>query len=486
MGFDVTSEVRENLEKVSSILRTAALQSSNLNDALRLMQLYARLHWDNISGFFADDALEQSLFERWLPSITMAQECQNTTVDFLHIATQVYHVGGHTRLLRHLMHGLSEYGSQALLLTDAKRNNALGGWDVDMLKVAGKPASRAGKIVDIGAKAETILLHTHPDDSAAAFAARILRESGKRVLFVNHADHVFSLGPGAADVVLEICMTGWRTTRDRRNARIQSFMGIPIAKTEEIDPIWEQNRKGPIVSMGSPGKFKPDDALNFPEFLTKLLPRVQNDVILIGPSPKDTWWTPIIQNFPERIKLMGPQPPEKVTEIMRSASCYVDSFPLDGGTAYPQAALMGVPCFGPNEGNAAGFSPADKLRFSTVEEMQEALISYLEGGPYPFDLNKTRERIAKDFASSAIAKRVILARDGISQKPFDHLKKSGQRSPDSNAHRWEKGGVLHLPKRQWRGLSFKARTDLIRKNFTSDLAKPLSRTLIFRILTNWI
>lgn len=482
----MTSEVRENLEQVSSILRTAALNSSNLDDALRLMQLYARLHWDNISGFFADDALEQSLFERWSPNITMAQEHQNPTVDFLHIATQVYHGGGHTRLLRHLIHGLSEYGSQALLLTDAKRNNAFEGWDVDMLTVDGTLASRVGKIVDIGAKAETILLHTHPDDSAAALAARILRQSGKKVLFVNHADHVFSLGPGAADVVLEICMTGWRTTRGRRNARVQSFMGIPVAKTGEIDPIWERNRKGPIVSMGGPGKFKPDDPLNFPEFLTKFLPRVQNDVILIGPSQKDTWWASIIRNFPDRIKLMGPQPPEKVAEIMRSASCYVDSFPLDGGTAYPQAALMGVPCFGPNGGNAPGVSPADKLRFSTVEEMQEALISYLEGGPYPFDLNKTRERIAKDFSSSAVAKRVILARDGISQKPFEHLKKSGQRSPDFNAHRWEKGGVLHLPKRQWRGLSFKTRIYLVRRVFVVGLAKPLSKTLIFRILTNWI
>jgi hypothetical protein len=482
----MTSQVRADLAKVSDLLRTATLQCTHLNDALRMMHLYSRLHWDNISGRFSDDELEQAVFETWAKTLGKPVRQPGRDVDCLHVATQLYNQGGHSRLLRQLMKGLSEFGSQGLVLTGPRRRSGLKELPVEPLYLTGEPAARLHLLLGICQGAQTVLLHTHPDDSVAAFASRVLRESGKRVLFVNHADHVFSLGPGAADTVLEICMTGWRTTAQRRAAARQSFMGIPVASSETAEPIWEQNRSGPIVSMGGPGKFKPDGAFSFPDFMARILPRIENDFVLIGPSSKDPWWAKVTARFPGRIRLMGTQDPWKVAEIMRSAGCYVDSFPLDGGTAYPQTALMGVPCFGPNANSAPGVSPTDQLRFETLAELEEALVSYLQGGAYPFDLEAVRQSITEDFSVEAIASRVVAAAQGETVQPLDYLQTAGKRGPDYNAERWERDGILHLPKRQWRGLSPGARIRMIRLIRAAGLPSEIYKTMLLRTLTNWV
>lgn len=481
----MNDELRLKLNKLSDVLRNEAIVSSNLDDTLRLARLYARLHWDNISGFFGDREFEEQLFQNW-GSHLFQKEPDKIGPTFLHVATQIYNQGGHSRLFRRLVSELTTKGSQKLVVTNPRRDNDLFELPVDVQKLFGSPSRRCLDLINIGSNAGTIVLHTHPDDSVAAIAARALRKMGKRVLFVNHADHVFSLGPSAADVVLEICMTGWRTTRDRRNVQAQSFMGIPLTNSDADEKIWQGDRSGPIVSMGGPGKFQPDSKLSFPSFLGSLLPRIENEVILIGPSIKDSWWGDLHKRFAGRIRLMGTRSPDEVRKIVRTASCYIDSFPLDGGTAYPQMAMIGIPCFGPNAANAPGVSPADRLRFTAVSDMEEAIVAYLKGGAYPFSLKEIQDLIKRDFSDGSVARRVADARDGILHPILPYLENIGQRNSDYNAERWENAGILNIPKRQWRGLSFGARQRLLQKVRAAGLPKSETRILAYRICTNWI
>ncbi|TLP65761.1 hypothetical protein FEE96_09690 [Parasedimentitalea maritima] len=475
-----------SLKTFSNILRSAALQSNNLNDGLALLRLYARLHWDNISGHFGDDPLEVAFFERWRDRPLKSSQPSLPKTNFLHIATQTYEQGGHSRLLWRLIEGLSKHGTQALLVTDPRRSNHIVDFGGTVTRLKGKPAVRAAAIVAAGQKADTILLHIHPDDSAAAFAARILRSQGKKILFVNHADHVFSLGSGAADVVLEICMTGWKTTLGRRTAQAQSFMGIPIIDENYQVPDHSASRHGPIVSMGGGGKFSPTPGLSFPDFLKTLLPQIKNDVVLIGPSPKDAWWSEVTGAFPGRIQLCGPLPPKQVEDILKTASCYVDSFPLDGGTAYPQAAALGVPCFAPNAGNAAGVSPTDALRFETINEMQNALVSYINGGAYPFDLKTIQKRLLMDFSGTAVTDRVMSAARGCPIPAIEYLPPLGQRDSDYNARRWAEQNRVQVPKRIWRDISAPIRLSLYFAIREADLPTSIKSEINKMLATQWI
>lgn len=479
-------EARTVLSTLSQILEDSALSSSNLNDGLAFMRLYARLNWDNISGHFGNDELELAFWEKWRDRDLGKSSLSLPKVRFLHVATQTYAQGGHSRLLWQMWRGLQDHGSQALLLTNERKKNHVPDWVGAYTSLTGRAASRVADIVAAGQSADHILLHIHPDDVVAAFAARILRDQGKSVLFVNHADHVFNVGPGAADVVLEICMTGWKTTRDRRAARAQSFMGIPVVKSGSQDTLREFDRSGPIVSMGGGGKFTPSDDLSFPRFLKALLARVPNDVVLIGPSEREPWWKELTDAFPGRVHLRGPLPPEEVDPILQSASCYIDSFPLDGGTAYPQALAVGLPCFAPNEGNASGVSPSEELRVKGEDKLVEVVADYLSGGPYPFDLADVRGRLFRDFSETAVCERVLQAAAGEPVPPLPYLVPLGMRDPDYNARRWAKENHVNLPKRIWRDLSLKARLDFAARLQQAELPQAVKKTLYGQLLKCWV
>lgn len=480
------TELRNELMALSDLLRAQTLHASTLNDALTFARLYARLHWDNISGFFSDEDLEQALFEHWKNKLPGARLPKMPPVDFLHVVTQVYDGGGHSRLLRQLVAGLNKEGSQGILFAGKGPKDKAAGLPDCRSVLQGSPAQRLADLVHIAAQAKTVILHHHPDDIVVAMAARLLREQGSRVLFVNHADHVFGFGPGAADVTLDICMTGTRTTRDRRSALSQSFMGIPVVQPGQMPQPHEAPRSGAIVSMGGPGKFKPFPGLSFPDFLSSLLRQVPNDVILIGPSDKDPWWAEVCAAFPGRISLRGPLPPSEVEPILQKAACYVDSFPLDGGTAYPQAAFQGLPCFGPNSQAAPGVSPADALRFDTPQQMETALVAYLQGGDYPFDLEAVRHQIADDFSTDRVVARVLGAAKGQITPIFDYLQELGQRDSDYNARRWVEAGQLNLPKRIRRHLSLGARLRVARALSSSPLRPEIKAVMKKRFLFSWL
>lgn len=477
------TSARDDLNTFSSILRKAILECSSVNDSLRLLRVYARLHCNNISGFFDDSELEEKIFKKWFSDFKTIEANDSEPINFLHVASRLYTYGGHTPLLTELVKGLTTSGSQKVILTNQKRLDKRINISAECYSLKGSPILRLRALLAQFSAAKNILLHIHPDDSVAALAARIANASGKRVLFVNHADHIFNLGSSAADVVLEVSMTGWKTTKGHRKAQSQSFMGVPSKAVAQNPVTSDPNRSGPIISMGSSGKYEPATDLDFPKFVERMLPKVKNDFVFIGPSIKDTWWRELQEKYPDRISLLGYQPSDRAIEILLSASCYIDSFPLEGGTAYPQAVTLGLICFGPNAQEASGFSPADQLRFDTVDQMENAVVNYLETGEYPFDLASVKKQIAVDFSNNKVADRVIAAANGLTSEPMKYLQDVGKRGADYNARRFDHNCVVKIPSRQWRGVGFRERAKiliLVRKSKISDGAKSAITRRIFR------
>ncbi|UWQ35487.1 hypothetical protein K3555_23620 (plasmid) [Leisingera sp. M527] len=478
----------KDLEVLSSFLKVEAINSLNFNDALICAGLYGRLHWDNISGFFGDDGFEKELFAKWkhkLPRLS-AKEMRGGRPDrWCHVLTRVYSYGGHSRLFKQLCNGLADHGiSQSLIVTQKATADVLRALPdhLDAKSVLkGTPEHRACAVYKIARTASTVLLYNHPDDIGTALAARALREDGVKVLFVNHADHVFSFGPGAADTVLEICATGWATSEQRRSTNAQHFMGIPMVSASADKIATRYNRSGPILSIGGPAKYKPTSSLNFPRFLEQLLAVVSNDVVLIGPSKKDPWWADVLAKYPGRIQLLGIQPSEVVQTEFQRASCYVDSFPMDGGTVFSEAVLNGLPTFGPNRQSALGISPADSLRCEGETQLISDVAAYLKGGECSLDLVAVRNRIHQDFTNLAAVERVLEAAAGVTKALPDYLTQLGNRGPDYNAHNWRQDAQLHFPKRAWRKLSLRKKLKIWRSASHLDLSTSTVKKLKHRI-----
>ncbi|SEK62577.1 hypothetical protein SAMN05421666_0711 [Roseovarius nanhaiticus] len=478
-----------DLEILASLLRREALTAGKFNDALVCASLLGRLHWDNISGLFGDDELETRLFDRWkseLPVLSSRTTSGSKPRKWVFVLSRASAAGGHSRLMKQLSSGLARYDiEQSFVVTHRATFGVLNSFP-DRLQngvvLKGPLENRLRSLYTTLLNADVILLLNNPDDIGAALAARALRKMNKCVLFVNHADHVFSFGPGAADTVLEICATGWNTTAERRLPNSQSFMGIPLVEADsETVPI-RCNTSGPILSIGGPGKYKPTANLNFASFLERILSLVPNDVVLIGPSKKEDWWADLSRKYSGRVHLMGIQPPETVNSEFKRASCYIDSFPMDGGTVFSEAIMNGLPAFGLNRKAALGISPADALRCDGVDQLVVNISHYLNTGERPAGLDIVQNQIREEFSNKAVADRLFEAASGTYAPLPDFLVAMGNRSPDYNAEHWRENGNLYCPKRSWRKLSIGMKIRMLRSIGKLGLSHSIVKELRYRLI----
>lgn len=403
------SHIRENI-------RMLTLNAESLEQALEAGCLLGRLNWINNDGKLEDEALEVALLKKYNGELLSRSKPESLLgeIDWLHVITNAYDSGGHTPLLKKIVNGLVARGSgQNVVVTGSVTKRFLEDITamigLEPIQLNGPLAERASALIRLGRRAKYIVLYIHPNDLGAALAARILRREGHRVLFVNHADHVFSYGPGAADTVLEISGWGWNATKRGRMICSQSFLGIPLEASisRSRPPL-----NGPVISIGGGDKYKPgNNIVNFPTFLQKLLPLIDQKVELIGPKGTECWWQDLIMQHKGQVQFFGTLPYNETQCRLIAASAYLDSFPITGGTAFPQALVAGKVVFGLRE-QSGGYSLADMLRYSSVEAMTEALVLYLRTGEEPLMQDFVRTRIRQNFSVKSVVDRLNVAASG--------------------------------------------------------------------------
>lgn len=447
-----SASLEERLAAMRRVLRRRALRTRDAETALRYGNALGRLCWLNIDGLLADDALEVALDARHGPTL-----CALTgrfvppagEWDWLHVLSEAYDTGGHTRLAEILMAEQARGGARVAVVITRAGTPRFAQFcmetGVARLTVSGGLTDRAAALLAQGRRAARIALHIHPDDLGAALAARRLRAEGRRVLFVNHADHVFSWGPGAADVVLEVSGFGWRRTAEARQARVQGFLGIPALVSHAASRISSlpPAPNAPVMSMGHASKYRPAPGLDFPAFVEHLLARTEHPFELIGPTGQEPWWRGAVERFPGRLCFAGPLPYEKAAARLSSAACYIDSFPVGGGTAMLQALSTGLTVFGLGSETAA-YSPLDALRSRSPEILADDVAGFLERGAELPLQTEIRRRVATDFSPAAVAARLKEAADGrLAPLPPDMSCPS--RGADFHPRAWRAGGIVFAP-----------------------------------------
>lgn len=424
----MTSHAEATLRRLRRAIRRAALRTLNPNQALTSAELLGLLNWHNNDGLLSEEAVEAELHARHGAAIAASAPPQrHARVNWLHVISEALPFGGHTRLLEMLLGAQARAGKRvAVAVTrsgDPGFREAVAQAGATLHLLDGTRAERVSALIALGRTAERIVLHIHPDDAGAALAARLLRSEGREVLFVNHADHAFSYGPGAADVCLEVSGFGWRLSAARRAIHAQHFLGIPVEESARSVPEPDQNDRppqGPVFSMGNGQKYQPANAYDFPAFVSHLLDRTDAEMEIVGPSPSKPWWTETLERHGDRIRLLGPRPYKETSARLAVAAAYVDSFPMNGGTAFPQALMAGKTVFGPGADHG-GYSLADTLLSPTVEAMTEALIAFLRTGAPPKHEGKVRRSIAEEFNADAIAARLEAAAEGDLRSPPPEL-----------------------------------------------------------------
>lgn len=356
-----------------------------LERALELARHYGNFCWSMNVGIFDNPELERSLARRLKAEAGSFKRSDLDQRDALHVVSEPYLTGGHTRLMEKLA-GMHD-SRPDLMITRASESAVVERLSTHFSSIHRADAisqeiERIHYMVGVMAVYQRIVLSLHPDDIAAVLACILAKEvSGARIFLVNHADHGFTFGSAAADVYFELSSYGRRVDEKKSIVGQKSFLGIPLAHA-----VSNQGREASapradagllFLSAGSDTKFKPRRGADIRPLIATLLKRFPSaQFMVIGPNLlRDRWWWPLKIRFLGRLKLMRHLPFDEYAQVVKRASFYVDSHPFPGGTAFAEQLMAGQRCIGlisPFQ----GYSPAERLKSIDSAAVIDTVLNY--------------------------------------------------------------------------------------------------------------
>lgn len=344
---------------VAHVLRVAARDDDERT--LRWLGLAASVAWMAHPGRFADERLEAVALQvgrRLQPADAAPQPKAGAAgADaprrVLHVATRVYEVGGHARLIENWIKK-DLVAVHSLILLD-QRDYVIRPELVDLVATSGgelvvappaPPLLDRARLLRRTAQSgyDIVVLHHHPDDVVPTVALAV--PDCPPVAVMNHADHVFWLGVSVADAVIDFRSYGERMSRERRGARRSMTFPLPIEiKPPAADKATARRMLGigadqvVLLSIGAAYKYAPTPDRSFFATMGKLLaanPDAHLYLIGVGPQDLSSFGVPPH----ERISLLGLVNDPSLYQV--AADLYLEGFPLNSYTALLETAALAV------------------------------------------------------------------------------------------------------------------------------------------------
>jgi hypothetical protein len=325
-------------------------------DRLFITQLAAHYAWSSHPGEFASPALELVGRAAGPGHGRGLHNADRGRV--LHVLTEGYATGGHTRLAERWIeadarreHSValtaqSLEQAPASMVRAARRS---GGTAHDLSRIAGDLHGRAAALRAIAADYGFVVLHVHPYDVVPLVA--LGPGSGSRVLFVNHADHVFWLGAGLAHALVCLRDSGARLAVARRGHDASRIAIVPVPVSQAPTPMADRDEARAslgiagddvlILTVASDYKFTPMGDLDYPRVAVDIIAAERRvHVHVIGPT-NTARWASAVGECDGRLVVHAPTP--HASRLLRAADIYLDSFPFASLTSMLEAGNAGLP-----------------------------------------------------------------------------------------------------------------------------------------------
>lgn len=414
--------------RFTAFIKKTGLSREGIDDIIGWGEVYGQLLQTNHAGVYRDDDFEKLLVSKYSNENEINSK-QTKLLKELHVISEPLATGGHTRLMEKMIalrkcadvlitRPVVDVESKLRLPCDTRIYKKTQGFDI-------------AELIEILVKYKTIFLHINPDDLLSSIAVGVVKKkTGVQVIFVNHADHVFSFGFLCADLVAEVSSYGFFVSEKKRAVR-SSFLGIPLQldKFEKIEPNLPSH-KGKyfeILSAGSQLKFKPSAALSFPTLAALILKEIPAArITIVGADICLNWWWWLTKlSNPARLRLLKSMPYDKYISTLTCADVYLDSLPMGGGTALPEVRSKGIPVSGILSGSS-GYTPFDATKFLNNDALVASLREYsVAGSGIISNLNNDKNVI--DSACWVHGPRVIKQRldgivdSGVIFRPYDDI-----------------------------------------------------------------
>jgi len=357
-NFKIFSQYKDRAE--------ALFNKADYTNATAYCQMAANFAWKSHCGLFSDPDIESLL--RQIGKRTLEEHNQLTPISslsalkkVLHVMTQAYETGGHTRLVWRWI-TLDTSRVHSVFLTnqnDLKIPNKLqqavekSGGDIHCVQRRNtnlvKKAEELRQFI-LSQGIELIVLHIHPYDVVPNVALIGIFES-MPVIFMNHADHVFWVGGSVSNLIANIRRSGEQLCFSRRGIGFDDSVLLPLPlEKPDLSTSKEIARRAigidsdsiMVLTIASSYKFR---AVGENDFRTTVLPFVKRfkklELIIIGPSEDEKYWREARKLSGGKIRVLGSR--KDISVFYRAADIYLDSMPVSSFTSLLEAASYGLP-----------------------------------------------------------------------------------------------------------------------------------------------
>ena len=297
-------------------------------------------------GILSSPELEKPFLDlaKTLPVFTDVQYSPNS---FLHVMTQSYTTGGHTRVVERWVNNSPTESKHSIVLLDQQEepipnklrdavhehNGELFIFDEKLL------AERALKLRELAMNYEYIVLHIHMYDPTAIVAFGTDNFT-RPIIFFNHADHAYWCGASIIDMLADLRDND--VAKTRRGIENVYTLRIPFEPNPEIlayPKSKEQSRldlglpldKKIILTVGGAHKYLPFAGCEFCELVSKAISSSENVVCYgIGPTPDIGNWSEYEDRF---VALGNIDYGKQYFDYLNACDVYINSIPIGGGTA---------------------------------------------------------------------------------------------------------------------------------------------------------
>ena len=350
----VLAENRRHYELLVEMAQHYARQD-DVDRVLAAAMAAGNYAWLAPVGLLSDVRLERIVVHAVRGSGRVTVDGDRSVGRVLHVLSEAYSIGGHTRLAWRWMNRdertsdvvlTNQQGAVPQALVDSAR--ATGGNLHDLRATTPGLMARARALREHMDRADLVVLHVHPYDSIALAAVNL---PGVRppVIFENHADQSFWLGVAGADLQCDL--------RPEARALGVQLRGMPDERIGLLPMPVDEMRSAAGGDLRRQLGIRPDAVValtvsadwkmaatwgrGMHHAVDQVLhwsPRVS--VVLVGATPNPDW-NRLSKRYPGRVFPVGRVPDP--SPFFALADIYIESYPCRATTSALEAAVLGLP-----------------------------------------------------------------------------------------------------------------------------------------------